>query len=125
LLYKRINVIRKKHPSRNNMLNYFRFGIRLMEYMQEQQEVLQICNAADEYLSINSHLIQKVRLGEFALYKMGACLQRGDLLQGRECAKKCESLFQPGSDNWFIYLEWYFLLSMHNKQHMEAGEVLK
>jgi len=124
-LYKEIARLSLKFPSRSNMLNYFRFGIRLMEYVQNHHQVLQICNKADKYLTLNKHLVQNVRLGEFALYKMGSCLQLGDLESGRECARKCESIFQSGSDNWFIYLEWYFLLIMHNKQYEEAIEVLK
>lgn len=115
----------KKFPSRMNKLNYFRFGIRYNEFMNDHRAVLSFCKQAETYLHDHPQFVQKIRLGEFGLYKMNSCLQLRDYKSGEQSASDCDHIFQPGTDNWFIFLEYFFLLCMHSGKYHKAAEVLK
>ena len=117
---RKIEKLASKYPSRTNLLNSSRFNIHLSEYLQDHKQVLQYCKRTEQYLNANNHLIQKMRLAEFALYKLNSCLRMQDIKAGELSARSCEKIFAPGTDNWYIYLEYYFLLCMHTLRYQPA-----
>jgi hypothetical protein len=44
---------------------------------------------------------------------------------GYASVQKCALLFPKGSNNWFVYMEYYFLLTMHTQHFVEAEGIYK
>jgi hypothetical protein len=62
-------------------------------------------------------------LGEFALNQMVACMHLGDYASGEANAQRCLGYLTEGSNNWMIFLEYFFLLCMHTGNYTRAEEV--
>lgn len=106
-------------------INMYRVGIRYFDSIYDYKNAIRIADECEKYLMSNPHLIQKARLGEMNLQKLYGSLHLRDYKNGSEFAKTCMSLFNPGTLNWLIFLEYYFLLCLHTKNYEQAGEIYK
>ncbi len=86
------------------------------------KEALAIYEQTEGYIKSHPPFHQKIRLAEIALKKMVCYLHMRDYEHGEENAKKCKNLFRQGSNNWFIFYEYYFLLAMHTGNYRTALE---
>lgn len=84
---------------------------------------LQACEEAEKYLNENKPFNQKLKHATLALIKISCYLQLRDYESGKKNAEKCLELFQEGSNNWFTFLEYYFLLTMHTENYINAAGV--
>ncbi len=112
-----------KHDTYSVRINMYRIGIRYFDFINDFKNVIRVASACEDYLNSNPHLSQRVRLGEMNLQKLSSSLHLRDYQNGNEYAKTCMELFNPGTLNWLIFLEWHFLLCLHTKNHEKAGEI--
>jgi hypothetical protein len=123
LVFQQVKKIVQQSPTFQNKLNLFRVAVRHFQMMKEHRRVIEWCGKAGQYFEKNTHLVQKGRLAEFALYEMYSSFSLRDFKTGEQCALACENLFSPGSDNWLIFLEYYFLLCLHSGNHGKSLEL--
>jgi hypothetical protein len=123
--YKNVKEIFTKHPTHSIRLSMVRIGLRYYDSIKKYQNVISLANGYIEYLNHNPHLLQRVRLGEMNLHKLNASLQLRDYKQGTKIAEECGSLFNPGSLNWLVYLETYFMLCLQTGEYSKALSIYK
>ncbi|HMT28263.1 MAG TPA: hypothetical protein PKD91_03180 [Bacteroidia bacterium] len=121
--YAKIQQIVKKYDTYSTRLSMYRVGLRYYENNDDYQNAIKLASECEAYLKSNPHLIQKVRLGEMNLHKLNGSLYLRDYENGSKYADACMTLFNPGSLNWLIFLESYFLLCLHTKNYSKAQEI--
>ncbi len=104
-------------------INMYRVGIRYYDFLNDFRNVIKVANECEAYLYSNPHILQKIRLGEMNLQKLSSSLHLRDYKNGSVYAQTCMTLFNPGTVNWLIFLEYYFLLCLHTKNYEKAGEI--
>lgn len=113
------------YHSHSLMLHYFRVRVVAAGIYMDYGQVYDACQEAEEYLKSRPQLSQNARLGEFALHRMIAAMHLGDYKLGKANAEKCLAYFKHGSNNWIIFLEYYFLLCMHTGNYSKALEIYR
>jgi hypothetical protein len=121
--YKRASTLIKSNRSHTLILNYYRISIRYFHSHHHFEKVISLCKKCIEYLETNSHLYQRARAGEFALFEMDACLRLQKYAKGKECAERCERHFTPYNSPWLVFNEFYFLLAMRTGNYLEALKI--
>jgi hypothetical protein len=120
---KEIEEVRKKGTSFELEMNYFRLRIMTHQIAVHHHEVIKACGEAEAFLSKNRHISQNIRFGEYAFYRIIAYMHLGEYELGKETANNSLRYYQKGSLNWMIFLEYFFLLSMHTKNYQKAAEI--
>jgi hypothetical protein len=90
------------------------------EMSRDFTEMLEVCNRAERYIEQNPHYYQDEMLAIFQLKKMSAYLHLQDFKNGKTNAEKCLQSFPTGSEAWFAFMEYYFLLAMHTENYVNA-----
>lgn len=104
-------------------LNTLRLRLVMHQIEGNHRATLGVAQEGENYLLRRPHLIQPARLGEFALNQMVACMHLGDYAQGEENARRCFGYFTEGSNNWMIFLEYFFLLCMQTGNFQRAAGI--
>lgn len=94
------------------------------EMLRDYESIIEICSKAENYIEENPLYYQDGKLATFYLKKMSAFLHMKDYKRGKINAEKCLQSFEEGSDNWYDFIEYYFLLSMHTDNHINALAIL-
>jgi tetratricopeptide (TPR) repeat protein len=115
--------IRKRFDNFSINLNYYRLRALGLQIAQDYPAAIEICEEAALYLRGNPRLALDANLGEFALQKLSCLLRLRDYERGKATAEECATHFPTGSNNWFTYMEYFFLLSMHTEHFEEAEQV--
>ncbi len=123
--YIKLQELNKKFDTYSTRLNMYRVGIRYYDSINDYRSAIGLATECEQFLLSNPHLIQKVRLGEMNLQKLYGALHLRDYENGSEYADTCKSLFNAGTINWLIFLEYYFLLCLHTGNHKKATEVYR
>lgn len=95
------------------------------EMLDDYESALEVCNKAEKYIEDNPRYYQSDKLATFQLKKMNAYLHLQDYKNGRVNAEKCLQTFPEGSDIWFTFMEYYFLLAMHTENYINAVAINK
>lgn len=90
------------------------------EMLQDYDSMLEVCNRAENYIEDNPRYYQDDKLATFQLKKMSAYLHLQDYRNGKINAEKCLQSFPVGSETWFLFMEYYFLLAMHTDNYINA-----
>jgi len=90
------------------------------EMLQDYRSMLEVCSKAEEYIEKNPIYYQSEKLATFQLKKMSAYLHLRDYKNGKSNAEKCLKSFPPGSETWFLFMEYYLLLSIHTDNYINA-----
>ncbi|HMR42325.1 MAG TPA: hypothetical protein PKC40_00760 [Saprospiraceae bacterium] len=90
------------------------------EMLRDYEAMLEVCNRAENYIEENPDYYRDEKLATFQLKKMSGYLHLQDFKNGKINAEKCLSAFQSGSDTWFVFMEYYFLLAMHTGNYINA-----
>ncbi|MBK7388756.1 MAG: hypothetical protein KBH11_08160 [Bacteroidia bacterium] len=121
--YKQLQKTVNEHDTYTTRINMYRVGLRYYESADDFRGAISLAESCENYLKSNPHLIQKVRLGEMNLHKLNGCLHLRDYQNGSKYAAECMVLFNSGTLNWLIFLEYYFLLSLHTRNYEKAAEI--
>ncbi len=106
-------------------LHYLKYQIWIL-YTQitgDFKQTIKVCEAAEQYLVDNPNFNQNIKQANLALIKISSYLQLRDYENGRVNAEKCLELVPEGSNNWFVFLEYYFLLAMHTENYINAAGI--
>lgn len=90
------------------------------EMLHDYQAMLEVCSKAEEYIEKNPMYYQTEKLATFQLKKMSAYLHLRDYKNGKSNAEKCLGSFPVGSNTWFLFMEYYLLLSIHTDNFINA-----
>jgi hypothetical protein len=123
--YSKLQALAARYKSHILRLNSFRIGIRYYEFMQDFKGMIGTCEAGEKYINDNPQFKQDARYAEMALFKMDACLHLQDYELGSKYASVCLMHFSRGYPNWFVFMEYYFLLSLQTGKYEAALEIFK
>jgi hypothetical protein len=104
---------------------YYRTGMLYYQIIQNYRLLLNLCNNAQEFLRKHPDFYVASREGEIALLKMVCYLYLKDYDNGRKNAEEAQRYYTKGSNNWFILMENYLLLTMHTGKYEHAVEVFE
>lgn len=93
------------------------------EMLNNFEEMNEICDRAEQYITQNPTYYQEDKLATFYHKKMSAMLHLRDFRRGKLSAEKSLKAFPEGSNTWFSFLEYYFLLSVHTENYVNAMSV--
>lgn len=112
--------LKKEFPTRTIMVNYFRVKSFYYQIVRNYPATVQVCEEAEQYYQEYPHFATRLRRAEFALLKMVAFLYMRDYERGHKNAEQCISLYPDGSQNWLVFMEYYFLLALHSQNIHQA-----
>ncbi len=106
-------------------LHFLRYQIWILatQIKGEFHKTISVCEEAEAWLNSTPNFNQKIKLANLALIKISTYLQLRDYDNGRKNAEKCLELVPEGSNNWFVFLEYYFLLAMHTENYINAAGI--
>lgn len=90
------------------------------EMLHDYNDMLEVCTKAEKYIEDNPRYYQNEKLATFQLKKMSAYLHLRDWKKGKINAEKCLESFPQGSEPWFDFMEYFFLLAMHTDNFLNA-----
>jgi hypothetical protein len=94
------------------------------EMLKDYEAMIEVCTRAEQYMKDNPTYYQEGKMATFQLKKMSAFLHLKDYKRGKINAEKCLQTFEEGSEMWFAFLEYYFLLAMHTENYINAIAIL-
>lgn len=118
-----VGILRSQSPSFTTNLYYFRIAVLYSQVARFYSQTLATCDEAIEYLKTQPTLTAPANLGEFQIYRLEGCLYLRNYEEGIVSAEECAKYFAKGLNNWFIYMESYFLLAMHTR-HFDQAKVI-
>jgi hypothetical protein len=107
------------------LYNTYLVWIYRYEMTQDFQMMLSVCEKGEQFVKENPVYKQHRKIGAFQTKKMAAYLHLRNFRDGRSNAEKCLRELEEGSDGWFTFMEFYFLLSMHTENYTHAIAILK
>ncbi len=119
--------LKKRSETCNSFVLQFNLHkIWLMVYLVRgtYKDALKVCDRFDDYLKRNPVYRQDMILGRFALYRLYCYLHLDDYKNGVIAVQNCISLFRNGSNNYFIFREYHFLLAIRNGENREAANII-
>lgn len=104
---------------------YYLSKILFLEAGGNYAQLLLVCEQAEAYFDRHRDNFPEDKLIILYTRKMAAYLYLKDYKNGKNTVEKYLGTFPEGSDNWFMFMEFYFLLSMHNRQYIQASAILE
>ncbi len=120
---KEIDSLRSTFKTRLLNFTYFRVKALLKQLARDYEGVLEVCNEQEAYFLKHPHFYNKARLAENAIWKLVSYTYLRDYDNGRVFADEWLHHFVVGQPNWFLFQEYYFLLSMHTDNYHKAVEI--
>jgi len=106
-------------------LLHYRIGLLYYQIIRNYRLTLKMCNRLQSFLKKHQHFRLPSREGEIALLKMACCLYLKDYKNGKTNAEEALKFYTQGSNNWFVVMENYFILSMHAGKYKMAEEIFE
>jgi len=94
--------------------NMFLLWITKFELENDHNSVIAISEKAEEYIKTFPQYEKEEKILTFQLKKMLAYLHLKDFKNGKVNAEKNIHYFVEGTDEWYEFMEYYFLLAMHS-----------
>ncbi|MEM9885423.1 MAG: hypothetical protein AAF849_05980 [Bacteroidota bacterium] len=92
------------------------------EMLQEFDKMLHVCEEAENYVEEHPIYYQSDRIASIYLKKVAAYLHLKDE-KGLEVSDNQIDAFPRGSDHWYQFHEYLFLLAMHTQNYGKANEI--
>lgn len=100
--------------------NMYMVWLYRYEMINDYNSMLEVCQRAKDYIHNNPTYYRDDKLAEFQLKEMTAYLHLNDWVKGKENAEVSLKSMGVGSDEWFLYMESYYLLAMHSGNLLNA-----
>ncbi|MBR9920240.1 MAG: hypothetical protein GYB31_05315 [Bacteroidetes bacterium] len=109
------------------VIDYHMYLVWVLRYeiIQDYETVLQVCEQSLRYMTDNPQYHQESKLRFFHQKKISAYLHLRDFNNGKTSAEETLKLFKTGSEFWFVFMEYYFLLALHTDQYVSAQAVFQ
>ena len=118
----RIEEIKKEYDTFNTNVYYYRLKGMDLVVKKDFNAAIEIWDVYEIYLQ-NKGMVGGLFLREVSLQQMGCYMHLRDYESGKKCAEKGIKLFPRSSVNWYLFMEYYFLLLVHSRNYKEAGDV--
>ncbi|MFC6999470.1 hypothetical protein [Rufibacter roseus] len=121
----RMEQLWRKAQSFNSFRYYYQLSIWAQELKGNFEQIIELTENSERLLkeySINSEFFDHRYNKYIQVY---AHLRAKKLEEGLKLASINETAFNPTSNNWFAYMENYYLLAMHAKEYLVAHTVLQ
>ncbi|MEO6939254.1 MAG: hypothetical protein ABI444_03815 [Candidatus Kapaibacterium sp.] len=119
---KRLTALYKRNPTFNIGLLYYRLTATCLEIHGEFRAAATLCSRAKEFLDGYPQFRSPSLYGEFAMKRLDSSLHSGDYASALQAAAQCRSMYSQGDPNWFVYMEYEFLLRMHLLRFDDAAK---
>jgi hypothetical protein len=119
---KRLSALYKKHPTFNIGLLYYRLTATCLEIHGDFKAAATICSRAKDFLDSYPQFRSPSLYGEFAMKRLDSSLHFGDYASASQAAAQCRLMYSNGDPNWFVYMEYEFLLRMHLLKFDDAAK---
>lgn len=124
-IIRKLEALYKQTPTYNVYEPLLKLQLILQELVGNFEEIIRITGEA-EALFEKGKLNAKRFDGRFTkFYSVYAHLRARRLKDGLAVAEGYLSAFHRSSNNWFAFLENYYLLAMHDGDYVRAGELLR
>ncbi|MCB0571469.1 MAG: hypothetical protein KDC66_16980 [Phaeodactylibacter sp.] len=100
--------------------NMYLVWIYRYEMLMDFDAMIEVCEQGEKYIEQHSTFEQEVKLTTFQSKKMSAYLHLRNYRDGRANAEICLKKMTEGSEAWFNFMEYYFLLAMHTDNYIHA-----
>ncbi len=117
--------IYRQRTTRTIALNYFRLRSIQAQIEGNYADTIEVCGEVEQYFEENPRFASKTRLAEFLLLKMTSYFYLRDFEAGSANAEASIAFFKKGTYNWYIFVEYYFLLAMHTANYVKAADIFR
>jgi hypothetical protein len=117
--------LRSEFPSYSILLSYYRMSNMATSVAGNFLATTQTCQEACRYLATVPHISTSGRIGEFLIDELESYIFLRQYSDGERVAARCQQELAEGKNNWFIFMENYFLFAMHTKHFEQALELFK
>lgn len=120
---KTVSELRETYNTFNLNITYYRLHGQQRYIEQDYAGALAVWTEFENYLASYTHFDNSSRIGEALLNQMNCHIHLLKLTEAHECVSRCERIFKKGSNNWFAFMEVYFLLNMHSGYYQPARKI--
>ncbi|MDP4200292.1 MAG: hypothetical protein Q8922_10300 [Bacteroidota bacterium] len=120
----RCKEIFEKFPSYDTGLAYYRMESSAFELERDHDAAIAITREADAFFAAYPLQNTPSVTGEFSLTRLISSFHASKLAEGLEAAETCEAIYPHGTNNWFYFKSYEFLLRMHSLEFDRARAVL-
>ncbi len=115
----------EKYDSPTISFNMYFVWIMQFELNRDFIGALEVFEQADEYQqNARKEFYQAGVASRLFIRQMSAFLHLRQFADGRTAAERCLPRIPDGGPEWFKYLEYYLLLSLHTEQYVSAAAIL-
>jgi hypothetical protein len=100
--------------------NMYLVWIFRYEMLRDFESIVEVCQRAETYVEDNPVFYQDEKIATIYTKKIAAYLHLKDFRNGKLAAEKAIQGFGAGSNEWFTFMEYYFLLAMHTENYINA-----
>jgi hypothetical protein len=115
----------EQHDSALVSFNMYMAWVYRYEMEQDFEGMLKVCERGEERLRQSPISGQDQKMAAFQIKKMAACLHLENYRDGCLNAERSLHQIAEGSSDWFIFMEYYFLLAMHTGHQIHALAIFK
>jgi hypothetical protein len=105
--------------------NMYLVWIFAYEMQQDFESMLEVCEQGEQFVQKNAVYKQHKKTVTFQTKKMSAYLHLRNYRDGRATAEKCLKELKAGSEDWFNFMDYYFLLTMHVNNPLQSVAIFK
>ncbi len=105
--------------------NMYLVWIFRYEMLHDFETMLAVCEQGETFVENNPVYKQSKKMGTFQTKKMSAYLHMRNFRDGRTNAERCLQELEEGSDDWYTFMEYYFLLAMHTESYVQAIAIFR
>lgn len=102
----------------------FRLKLILYQAKAELEKVLNVCSMAKRKLKENSKMIDFNKYGGYVSTELYCYINLKRYQEAYDCAQELEEYEEEGTLNWFLYMEYYFILLIQTKKYDKAMELV-
>jgi hypothetical protein len=117
---KELTLLWNRYGTYSIFLSYFRIKLYIHQLKGNYDSALTVCNEGEDFFLKNPHFASSARIEEISLYKNLCYFYLRRYKEGIAYADEQYSKLEKGRDNWFSFMEEYFLMSLHNEQVEKA-----
>ena len=122
--FSKVQTLFERFPTYQISLNYYRIRGITTFLKRDYAATLKTWEEFDTLIDKYNQFEPDARKAESELNKMDCYLHMRDFRNGSKCAVNCDNLFMPFSNNWYIFKEYYLLLTLHTKNYHQAAETI-
>ncbi len=122
-IYKKVQNFKKEFQAYHifylcSLAEYFYLHIH-----KQFNDILILCDEATEYFENHPVIKPEIRMSIFLIIKIETLLNIREFKDIDELVERAQRYFRKGSNNWMIFNEYYFLLSMNTGNYETAMDI--